>query len=285
MRLHGIHHVGLGVLAPQPMLSFLRQGLGLALLHEGPSPLSGSRIWLGAPGSGPLLAVDVESGGRTARLGRGGIHRCGWRVSGDLEAWERRLTPHALRIRRRPSTFSKPEGPATALGVTDPAGIEHELVPALPRGDRDGRPGVVEGIAGVRAYAGNRIASGDILAGRLAFEALGPDAYRVGATGRSALYLYDDAPPVHPVAGHGSITHVGWACDAAQLPAWRQRVVGLGCRAEPITDFGLYRGFRFREPSGATFEIATPAVIPATPPAPQRGRRRRRLASGPARRA
>ena len=58
--------------------------------------------------------------------------------------------------------------------------------------------------------------------------------------------------------GAGTIHHVAWATEGG-LPAWRQRVIGMGCLATPVIDRAGGRSIYFREPSGVLFEIAAPA--------------------------
>ena len=124
-------------------------------------------------------------------------------------------------------------------------------------------------LSGARAYGRQSVSSADILAGRLAFEVTGPDSYSVeGERGRS-VFVFDPPPAERGRVGTGTIHHIAWACDDG-LPAWRQRVIGMGCRATPVIDRGHCRSIYFREPSGVLFEIATrgrdiaePGPVPA----------------------
>ncbi|MDX6590033.1 MAG: glyoxalase family protein, partial [Solirubrobacterales bacterium] len=113
----------------------------------------------------------------------------------------------------------------------------------------------IAGLTGVRAYGRASVPSADILAGRLGFKVTSKDSYAVEGE-RSASAFCFDPPPCRGSTGTGTIHHVAWACDGA-LPAWRQRVIGMGCRATPVIDRGHCRSIYFREPSGVLFEIAT----------------------------
>ena len=83
-----------------------------------------------------------------------------------------------------------------------------------------------------------------------------PTATRWRASGGAASSLFDPPPAERGLVGAGTIHHIAWACDDG-LPAWRQRVIGMGCRATPVIDRGHVRSIYFREPSGVLFEIAT----------------------------
>ena len=111
------------------------------------------------------------------------------------------------------------------------------------------------GLLGVRAYGRDSVPSADILAGRLGFEVTGPDAYEVQGAGRVTSFSFDEPPATRPVLGAGTVHHVAWAGEGS-LSAWRQRVIGMGCRATPVIDRGHCRSIYFREPSGVLFEIA-----------------------------
>jgi glyoxalase family protein len=72
----------------------------------------------------------------------------------------------------------------------------------------------------------------------------------------SSVFVFDPRPAERGHVGTGTIHHIAWACDDG-LPAWRQRVIGMGCRATPVIDRAHCRSIYFREPSGVLFEIAT----------------------------
>jgi glyoxalase family protein len=84
----------------------------------------------------------------------------------------------------------------------------------------------------------------------------GKDSYALEGEQRSSTFRFDSPPPERGRTGAGTIHHVAWAGDG-ELPAWRQRVIGMGCRVTPVIDRGHCRSIYFREPSGVLFEIAT----------------------------
>ena len=148
----------------------------------------------------------------------------------------------------------------------------------------------IVGLLGARAYGRQSVSSADVLAGRLGLEATGPDSYAVERERGRGVFVFDPPPPERGLVGAGTIHHIAWACDEG-LPAWRQRVIGMGCTATPVIDRGHCRSIYFREPSGVLFEIATrgqdiaeartrpggrgPSAVPSG--RPPRSRRLRRL--------
>ncbi|MGC1813349.1 MAG: hypothetical protein WA696_04325, partial [Solirubrobacterales bacterium] len=156
-------------------------------------------------------------------------------------------------------------------------GIALELVTDVSGGDAGLAIGsatippehAIVGLLGARAYGRQSVSSADVLAGRLALEATGPDSYAVERERGRGVFVFDPPPPERGLVGAGTIHHIAWACDEG-LPAWRQRVIGMGCRATPVIDRGHCRSIYFREPSGVLFEIATrgrdiaePGPVPA----------------------
>jgi glyoxalase family protein len=186
------------------------------------------------------------------------VHTILWAVR-DLSAlsyWSTRLLAAGVRIAEHGSE-SRPR-----LVFTDPEGIRHELAvdPAaaaqgLVRGSAAIPPrAAISGLRGVRAYGRENVASADILAGRLGFEVTDPGTFRVGGS----VFGLDEPPALRARLGAGTIHHVAWSCDGP-LSAWRQRVIGMGCKATRVIDRGHCRSIYFREPSGVQFEIATDA--------------------------
>jgi glyoxalase family protein len=262
MRLDGIHHVT-GITGDgQRCLDFYAGILGLAFVgreRDFEAPDS-HLIRLGQePGRpGGVLSFIEAPGIERGRAGDGMVHELSWsvRLPAALEYWAERLSDAGIAV-------SPTEADGPRLRFADPEGIEHQL--ALQRsadgtGLALGSPAIppehaIVGLTGVRAYGRASIPSADILAGRLGFEVTGPDAYAVGGALRHSAFAFDPPPPRRGRLGTGSIHHVAWACDGA-LPAWRQRVIGMGCRVSPVIDRGRCRSIYFREPSGVLFEIA-----------------------------
>ena len=269
MRLHGIDHVTGITSDGQRCLDFYAGILGLAFLGRDPdfeAPAS-HLLRLGhqpdRPG-GVLTFIEAPRIGRGI-AGNGMAHLLRWtvRLPAALDYWTRRLSEAGIEV------HSHDGGHGRCLGFADPEGLVHELlvetadeVTSLALGT-SGIPNehAIVRLAGVRAYGRERVPSADILAGRLAFRITGPDSYAVGTVGNSSEFSFDVPPLERARVGAGTVHHVAWATDGS-LPAWRQRVIGMGCVATPVIDRGRCRSIYFREPSGVLFEIAAPSEAP-----------------------
>jgi len=279
MRLNGIDHITGITTDGQRCLDFYAGILGLAFLgretdFEAPDSHL-IRLALGpSPDESALTFIEAPDIGR-GRAGNGMAHRVSWTVRhpGALDYWAGRLSEAGIEV--RPAEGQRPGG----LLFADPEGLEHELL--VGTGDDDEGPDLatsaiprehaIARLAGVRAYGRESVPSADILAGRLAFRVTGRDSYAVGTGRRSSAFSFDAPPLERGRLGAGTIHHVAWK-TAGSLPAWRQRVIGMGCVATPVIDRGHCDSIYFREPSGVLFEIAAvkePTVDPAAEPVPR----------------
>ena len=283
MRLDGIHHIT-GITGDgQRCLDFYAGILGLAFAgreSDFEAPES-HLIRLGqAPGlSGGVLSFIEAPGIRRGRAGNGMVHRLTWtvRFPAALSYWADRLAEAGIEVRP-----IEANGRGPRLNFSDPEGIEHELL-ADPSAEGNGLSlgsatippeHAIVGLAGVRAYGRERVPSADILAGRLGFKVTGPESYAVEGESGISAFSFDPPPAERGVVGPGTIHHIAWACRDG-LSAWRQRVIGMGCRATPVIDRGGCHSIYFREPSGVLFEIATRSPLSAeeAPPRPADERR------------
>jgi glyoxalase family protein len=277
MRLDGIHHVT-GITGDgQRCLDFYSGILGLAFIgrdrdFEAPdSHLIRLGEEPGRPG-GILSFIEAPRIGR-GRSGNGMVHALSWivRSSAALSYWADRLADAGIHV-----VEIEANGRGPRLRFADPDGIEHELTADSSGADRLrlGSTAIpsqhsIVALAGVRAYGRASVPSADILAGRLGFRVTGKDSYAVEGERRSSSFCFDPPPPERGHVGTGTIHHVAWAGDG-ELPAWRQRVIGMGCRATPVIERGHCHSIYFSEPSGVLFEIATSgergsgASVPAT---------------------
>jgi glyoxalase family protein len=282
MRLNGIHHITGITSDGQRCLDFYAGILGLAFLGRDPdfeSPDS-HLIRLGHQQGRPdeaIAFIEAPGVGR-GRAGNGMVHVLRWSVRSPaaLGYWAERLSEAGIEVR-------SPEGDRQrSLRFADPEGLEHELTaePAAPgtglalsSSPIPDEHAIVR-LAGVRAYGRASVPSADILAGRLGFELTGRDSYSVGGGQESSGFAFDAPPLERGRTGAGTIHHVAWATDGG-LPAWRQRVIGMGCLATPVIDRPAGRSIYFREPSGVLFEIAAPADARGETSADDRHERRR----------
>jgi glyoxalase family protein len=269
MRLTGIDHIT-GITADgQRCLDFYAGILGLAFVgrdQDFEAPDS-HLIRLGhrpdRPG-GVLTFIDAPGVAR-GRAGNGMAHLIQWsvRFPAALDYWAERLAEAGIAVRRVDLSGDQ------RLRFADPEGLEHELAVeraaggaglALGSGAVPHEHAIVR-LAGVRAYGRASVPSADILAGRLGFRVTGRDGYVIGAGELSSAFAFDAPLPERGRLGAGTIHHVAWTAEGA-LPAWRQRVIGMGCVATPVIDRGRSRSIYFREPSGVLFEIAASSDAP-----------------------
>jgi glyoxalase family protein len=278
LALDGLHHVTAVTAEPGACERFYRGVLGLsrldpALAYE---PAGGSMLAFGdlLASPGAVLNFLVAPRARRGRTGVGAVVRIGWRVAdvAALDFWEGRLRGAAAAVVRLPSSG---RDALPVVRFADPEGLEHELrIDASGdeplRGSSHEVPErlALRGLDGVDVRPRDRLASSDLLAGRLDFAADGPAGLRVHGPTRGAHYLYEEPGRARSIAGAGTVDHVAFACDWGHERIWRQRVIGLGARVSPIHDGDYYRSLRFREPGGVAFEIATRGALPVEAPAP-----------------
>lgn len=244
MNLFGLHHVSAIASDWRDCSDFYGLLLGLNRVDNPDGTLGFATAE--EPG-GPVLSFDVSPGASRGAPGRGLVHRVQWSVPepNALEAWRRRLEAVGIGV----TAWLNGRGDPLALRFSDPDGLEHEI--ALG----PGRQGLE--LTGLRAYAAASVQSGDLLAGRLGFEACGEGAWRVGAGAEAIAYACDAPPPSRPVQGAGTVRHVAWSCRPGEERAWRQRVIGMGATVSRLIECDGYRCFFFREPDGVLFGVAT----------------------------
>lgn len=266
MKLNGLDHIT-GITADgQRCLDFYAGILGLAFLgRDEDFEAPGSHLirlghQLDRPG-GALTFIEAPGVGR-GRPGNGMAHLIRWgvRFPAALDYWTERLSEAGLEV------HSPGGGHERRLRFTDPEGLAHELV--VERAENEAgfaldssaipHEHAIVRLAGVRAYGRATVPSADILAGRLGFRFTGPDSYTVGSGRGSSDFAFEAPPLGRGRVGAGTIHHIAWATDGF-LPAWRQRVIGMGCVATPVIDRGHCHSIYFREPSGVLFEIAAPS--------------------------
>jgi glyoxalase family protein len=264
MRLNGIDHITGVTSDGQRCLDFYAGILGLAFVgRDRDFEAPGSHLLrLGDRGDrrGGVLTFIEAPGIRRGRPGNGMAHLLRWSVRGPeaLGYWAERLSDAGIEVEAR-------RGDEPTLRFADPEGLSHEL--AIELGGAAGALSLgssaippehaIVRLTGARAYGRASVPSADILAGRLAFRVLGGDSYAVGDGAQASGFAFDPPPAQRGRMGAGSIHHIAWATDGF-LPAWRQRVIGMGCVASPVIDRGRCRSIYFREPSGVLFEIAAP---------------------------
>lgn len=245
MNLFGLHHVSAITASRSECLDFYGRLLGLSPSAD---PGAGTLAFSADPErGGGVLSFVVSPGAERGTAGRGLVHRLQWSVAGPaaLELWRQRLEDAGVGV----TAWLNGAGDPLALRFSDPDGLDHEMVLGLEAGPLS--------LTGVRAYAEASVQSGDLLAGRLGFEACGEGAWRVGGGENATAYACDPPPPTRPVQGAGTVRHVAWSCRPGHERAWRQRVIGMGATVSRVIECDGYRCFFFREPDGVLFGVAT----------------------------
>lgn len=210
----------------------------------------------GSPGMD--LTFFEYPGAARGIAGAGMVHRIVWRVPSpaSLTFWRERLEAAGV-----PSKLAGEE----SLLFEDPEGLSHELVPSTAqdeplsaRSPEIPPEHALSGFEGVRAYASAPARSERILADTLGFTRRSGEHWLVQGEHRGGFYAYDPAPPeINRRQGAGTVHHVAFASQMADLEAWRLRVAQTDAQPTPVIDRFYFRSVYFREPSGVLFELAT----------------------------
>jgi glyoxalase family protein len=267
VKLEGIHPITAITGAAQANVDFYVGVLGLRLVKKSVNQDDTSVYHLfyadetGDPGSD--ITFFEYPGVPRGRPGAGMIHRIVWRLADAkaLDFWADRVAAHGRDAARFDDSvvFDDPEGLTHELRVVEttdePLIAEHPEIPAEL---------ALQGFHAARAYAADPERSRALLEDTMGFTASTP-AGADGATAalelrgdhRGGFYLYDPPPAEGGLQGAGSVHHIAWASQPAELGAWRERVLAAGARPTPIIDRHYFRSVYFREPSGVLFELAT----------------------------
>jgi glyoxalase family protein len=159
---------------------------------------------------------------------------------------------------------------ADAIVVTDPDGIELELIAASTNQPwvpwQDGpidEDHAIRGFHSVTMTVAEATATSDLLVKTMGFHKSGQDGRRTRfETGRGGPHSILDVveSPEGPVGEEsiGTVHHVAWrANDAAHQSEWREALVKAGRNVTPVIDRYYFKSIYYREPGGVLFEIAT----------------------------
>ena len=159
---------------------------------------------------------------------------------------------------------------ADAIVVTDPDGIELELVAASTNQPwvpwRDGpidEDHAIRGFHSVTLTVAEATATSDLLAKTMGFRKSGQDGpvtrFETGKGGpHSVLDVVESPEGQVGEESIGTVHHVAWrANDAAHQLEWREALVKAGCNVTPVIDRYYFKSIYYREPGGVLFEIAT----------------------------
>ncbi|MFP5452198.1 MAG: VOC family protein [Thermoleophilia bacterium] len=259
MRPEGIHHIS-AITADAPAnVDFYARVMGLRMVKRTVNQDDPTVYHLfygdehGSPGAD--LTFFEYPGAPRGRAGAGMVHRIVWRVADrdSLEFWADRLGREGI------ATATEDAG----LVFSDPEGLQHELVaaespddPLMARHTEVPEQYALRGFHAVRAYAQRPDASRGLLEGALGF-APHADGWEARGDLRGSLYILDSPPPGRRLRGAGTVHHVAWGVQGAEIDEWRRRVERAGARPTPVIDRYYFRSVYFLEPSGVMFELAT----------------------------
>jgi glyoxalase family protein len=208
----------------------------------------------GSPGAD--LTFFEYPGARPGRAGAGMVHRIAFRIgsAGTLDFWARRLDAEGIASERAGDAlrFADPEGLGLELVVDDSGDAPLAASAADVPGEH-----ALRGFAGVRAYTADPAASVRLLEDVLGFAADGADRWTVRGPRRGGFYAYDAAPAERGIGGAGTVHHIAFASEDADVEAWLERYEQAGRQTSGLVDRFYFKSVYSREPSGVLFEIAT----------------------------
>ena len=255
----GIHHIS-AITADAPAnVDFYARVMGLRMVKRTVNQDDPTVYHLfygdehGSPGAD--LTFFEYPGAPRGRAGAGMVHRIVWRIAGDdtLDFWQERLAREGVATERTPDAlrFADPEGLGHELAIVDspddPLLAEHAEVPAEH---------ALRGFHAVRAYAARPDDSRAVLEQVMGFTPHG-DGWEARGAVRGSHYAYDPPPSTRRLRGAGTVHHVAWGVDGAEIGEWRRRVAAAGMRPTPVIERFYFRSVYFLEPSGVMFELAT----------------------------
>jgi len=260
MRLDGVHHVtNITGDAPQNV-EWYTGPLGLRMVKKTVNQDDPTVYHLfyadeqGSPGAD--LTFFEYPGARPGRAGAGMIHRISLRVGSpeSLDFWARRLDAEAIActLDEQHLRFADPEGLGLELLVDDSGD-------APLRAEAPDIPGehALRGFAGVRAYTADPERSRPLFEKVLGFAPEGERRWSVRGPRRGGFYAYDEAPEERGIGGAGTVHHIAFASEDADIEAWNERYAQAGRQTSGLVDRYYFRSVYSREPSGVLFEIAT----------------------------
>jgi glyoxalase family protein len=259
VQLDGIHHITCITGDAPRNVDFYVRVLGLRMVKKTVNQDDPTVYHLfyaddqGSPGAD--LTFFEYPGARPGRAGAGMIHRIALRVADEaaLDFWAKRLEGEGIASERVDDAlrFADPEGLGLELTIDD--GDDPPLVAAAPDVPA---AHALRGFAGVRAYAAEPARSTQLLRDVLGFVEQDGRWLSRGPR-RHGFYAYDAAPEERGIGGAGTVHHIAWASEDADIEAWDERYARAGRQTSGLVDRFYFRSVYSREPSGVLFEIAT----------------------------
>jgi glyoxalase family protein len=186
------------------------------------------------------------------------VHRIVWRVGSPeaIDFWAARLGDEGVATERD----------GDALRFADPEGLRHELVvdttddpPLVAEHPEVPAAMALQGFEGVRAYSARPDASTAVLERLMGAQPREGDAsaWELRGEGRGGWIAWDDAPAAPGRQSAGTVHHIAWGTQDADLPRWIERVSDAGIPNSGYVDRHYFHSLYFREPGGVLYELAT----------------------------
>jgi glyoxalase family protein len=260
MRLEGIHHISAITGDARANVDFYTRVLGLRLVAKSVNQDNPGVYHLffgserGEPGAD--LTFFEYPGAIPGRPGAGMIHRIVWRVGSKaaLGFWIARLASNKIAF----------ETEDDSIRFADPEGLDHELLvanvtdppltafhPEIPADM------ALQGFEGVRAYSFNVDSSARLLERLMGARLRDDGSWQMRGAQRGGWIAFDPAPAERGRQSGGSVHHVAWGTNDAEMPAWMDRVNGAGVGNSGLIDRHYFHSLYFREPGGILYELAT----------------------------
>jgi glyoxalase family protein len=262
MNLDGIHHIT-AITGDAPRnVDFYTRVLGLRMTAKTVNQDDPSVYHLfygdeeARPGAD--LTFFEYPGAAPGRPGAGMVHRIVWRVASPeaIDFWAARLGDEGVATERTDGglRFADPEGLAHELVVDTsddpPLVAEHPEVPAAM---------ALLGFEGVRAYSARPEDSAVVLEKLMGAQPREGDAHawELRGDGRGGWIAWDDAPAAPGRQSAGTVHHIAWGTQDADLPRWIERVSDARIPNSGYVDRHYFHSLYFREPGGVLYELAT----------------------------
>jgi glyoxalase family protein len=259
MRLDGIHHIT-AITGDGPRnVDFYARVLGLRLVKKSVNqddPTAYHLFYADEAGShGADLTFFEYPGARRGRAGAGMVTRIVHRVGSDaaLDYWAERLGGEGVEIERA-------EG---SLRFADPEGLQHELAvvettdtPLIARHREIPADFALQGFEAVVATVADPTYSELMVGQVLGFEAGDEHTFEARGPERGGRVIFEQSDAAG-VQGAGTVHHIAWAAQRADLENWRARITQVGGRPSPVIDRFYFESVYFQEPSGILYELAT----------------------------
>ena len=261
MNLDGIHHIT-AITGDAPRnVDFYTRVLGLRLTaktvnQDDPSVY---HLFYGDESAQPGadLTFFEYPGAAPGRLGAGMVHRIVWRVGSaeSIDFWTERLGDEGVATERA----------GDRLRFADPEGLEHELVvdatndpPLVADHPEITAALALHGFEGVRAYSARPDHSALVLEKLMGATRRGDeDTFELRGERRGGWIAWDPAPAARGRQSAGTVHHIAWATQDADMQSWIDRVTQAGIPNSGYVDRHYFHSLYFREPGGVLYELAT----------------------------